>query len=60
MSRPNAQKKTTRKTSVKTRVKTEAANVRKTRSVELFADDKKAEMEAAPIMQKPVVQGMDL
>ena len=47
MSRPNNQTKKTRKTSVKTRVKAEATNVRKTKAVELFRDDKKAEMEAA-------------
>ena len=47
MSRPNSKTKTTRKTSVKTRVKAEATNVRKTKAVELFGDDKKIEMEAA-------------
>ena len=47
MSRPNSKTKTTRKTSVKTRLKAEATNVRKTKAVELFGDDKKVEMEAA-------------
>ena len=41
--------KTTRKTSVKERVTAvkSGSNVRKTKVVELFRDDKKAEMEAA-------------
>ncbi len=45
----NSQVKTTRKTSVKSRVNTASGsgNVRKTKTVELFRDDKKVEMEAA-------------